>query len=30
MWRRYGLLELFFLDWFDCRDEVMRVLDALV
>ena len=29
VWRRYAGLERFFLDWFDCRAEVMRVLDAL-
>ena len=28
-WRRFAGLERFFLDWYDCRDEVMRVLDAL-
>jgi hypothetical protein len=28
-WRRFAGLERFFLDWYDCRDEVMRVLNAL-
>ena len=28
LWRRYSGLERFSLDWFDCRDEVMRVLKA--
>ena len=28
-WRRFVGLERFFLDWYDCRGEVMRVLDAL-
>ena len=29
VWRRFARLERFFLDWYDCREEVMRVLDAL-
>jgi len=29
LWRRYTGLERFSLDWFDCRDEVRRVLEAL-
>ena len=29
VWRRYAGLERFFFDWYDCREEVMRVLDAL-
>ena len=28
LWRRFSGLERFSLDWFDCRDEVMRVLNA--
>ena len=30
LWRRYTGMERFSLDWFDCRDEVRRVLDALL
>ena len=29
LWRRYTGLERFALDWFDCPDEVRRVLNAL-
>ena len=29
LWRRFTGLERFALDWFDCRDEVMRVINAL-
>ena len=29
LWRRYTGLERFALDWFDCRDEVQRVLEAM-
>jgi hypothetical protein len=29
LWRRYTGLERFCFDWYDCREEVMRVLDAL-
>lgn len=29
LWRRFTGLERFALDWYDCRSEVERVLDAL-
>jgi len=29
LWRRYTGMERFGLDWYDCRDQVRRVLDAM-
>lgn len=29
LWRRYTGMERFSLDWFDCRDQVRRVLEAM-